>query len=80
MESIHGHNVLNFVQELGQEISRESLLSNIEEHFGTEARFHTCSAENLSSEELVSLFLQTGKLEEVDGTVEFHGCACGCNH
>ena len=77
MESIHGHNVLNLIKEQSQAVSRNELLTNINHHFGDEARFHTCSAKNLSSDQLIALFLKKGKLEEADNVILFHGCGCG---
>lgn len=77
MESIHGRKVLNLIGEQSAAVSRQELLHAIQQQFGEESRFHTCSANNMTSEQLITLFLQQGKLEEVDNKVEFRGCGCG---
>ena len=41
--------------------SVESLKTAILNKFGTDARFYTCSAENLTAEELIALLEQRGK-------------------
>lgn len=61
MESIHGHNVLNMMLESGEQYSIESLEAAIHARFGEQARFHTCSAENMSAAELVAFLHQKGK-------------------
>ncbi|OED46635.1 hypothetical protein ACH42_03690 [Endozoicomonas sp. (ex Bugula neritina AB1)] len=77
MESIHGRNVLNLIEEQDQAVSKDELLTAINHHFGAEGRFHTCSADNMTSEQLITMFLQKGKLEEVDNLIQFRGCNCG---
>ena len=79
MKSIHGHKVLNLIKEQAEFVSRDDLLKAMEQKFGTDACFHTCSVQNLNSEELVSLFLKKGKLEEVDNLIQPRGCNCGCH-
>ena len=59
MASVHGHEVLNMMIASGESYSTESLTTAIEQRFGADARFHTCSAENMSAAELVT-FLQPG--------------------
>ncbi|MEO3988239.1 YecH family metal-binding protein [Pseudocitrobacter cyperus] len=66
MDSIHGHEVLNMMIAAGGQYSTESLVTAIEARFGAEARFHTCSAENMSAAELVAFFAQKGKFIPLD--------------
>jgi len=61
MNSIHGHEVLNMMMASGEQYSLESLEAAIHERFGTQARFHTCSAENMSAGELVDFLHKKGK-------------------
>lgn len=61
MESIHGHNVLNMMLESGEQYTMESLEAAIQSRFGAQARFHTCSTENMSASELVAFLQQKGK-------------------
>jgi probable metal-binding protein len=52
-ESIHGHEVMQMMIASGKTYTKESLEAEIIQKFGPEARFHTCSAENMSASELV---------------------------
>lgn len=61
MDSIHGHEVLNMMIASGQQYSFESLEAAIRARFGEQARFHTCSAENMSAGELVVFLYKKGK-------------------
>lgn len=49
MSSIHGHEVLQMMLASGESWTVASLEAAIRRRFGEEARFHTCSAENLSA-------------------------------
>lgn len=66
MESIHGHEVLNMMIASGESYSTESLVAAIESRFGESARFHTCSAENMSAAELVDFLAKKGKFISAD--------------
>ena len=77
MESIHGRNILNLVQEHGQPFTKEELLNTIGNHFGVQARFHTCSASDMRAEALLDMFLEKGKLELEGELIQFRGCNCG---
>lgn len=79
MESIHGRNILNLVKEHGEPVSREELLTAIGNHFGATARFHTCSASDMTAERLLEMFLEKGKLIMEGEMILFHGCNCGCH-
>ena len=61
MESIHGHEVLNMMIDSDEQYSIESLEAAIHARFGEQARFHTCSAENMSAAELVVFLHKKGK-------------------
>lgn len=80
MESIHGRHVLSLVKEHGEPVTPEELLAAMHHHFGKEAIFHTCSANEMTSEQLLDMFLEKGKLELVEGMIQFRGCNCGCHH
>ncbi len=68
MNSIHGHEVMRMMVETGELYSRESLRRAIQERFGLEARFHTCSAENMDAEALIDFLAARGKfVEHADG-------------
>lgn len=61
MESIHGHDVIAMIQAAGHPFTREGLMAAIGERFGAEARFHTCSAENMTAAGLVEFLAAKGK-------------------
>ncbi|MCS5826517.1 YecH family protein [Klebsiella pneumoniae subsp. pneumoniae] len=56
MSSIHGHEVLQMMLASGESWTVASLEAAIRRRFGEEARFHTCSAENLSAAQLAAFF------------------------
>ncbi|WP_414164108.1 YecH family metal-binding protein [Superficieibacter sp. BNK-5] len=61
MTSIHGHDVLNMMIDSGESYSTATLEAAIVDRFGEQARFHTCSAENMTAGELVAFLQQKGK-------------------
>lgn len=61
MTSIHGHDVLNMMIESDVQYTEQSLVQAIDSRFGNNARFHTCSAENMTAAELVSFLAARGK-------------------
>lgn len=61
MTSIHGHEVLNMMIESQEQYTEQSLVQAIDARFGSDARFHTCSAENMTAAELVAFLAARGK-------------------
>ncbi|MBW9401912.1 YecH family protein [Leclercia sp. EC_58] len=61
MASIHGHEVLTMMIESGEQYSEESLIAAITARFGDEARFHTCSAADMTAAELLAFLAARGK-------------------
>ena len=61
MSSIHGHEVLQMMLASGEQYTTDSLAAAISARFGADARFHTCSAQNLSAAELVAFLQKKGK-------------------
>ena len=57
-ERVHGHEVMRMMIASGETYTKESLRAAIQERFGEEARFHTCSAENMTADELIA-FLES---------------------
>ena len=75
--SVHGHDVMQMMLELGGQFTRESLKSAIDTRFGSDARFHTCSAENMTAEQLIDFLQAKGKFVASDtgfNTREEHIC------
>ena len=76
---VHGHEVLHMM-EGNSYATKEDLVKAIIERFGTEERFHTCSAEGMTAEELVDFLAARGKFmpAQYDGfTVDANKI---CNH
>lgn len=61
MNLIHGHEVLNMMITSGKAYTKASLIADITHRFGADARFHTCSAENMTAEQLVAFLEAKGK-------------------
>ncbi len=76
-ESIHGHNVLKLIKSQNEPMSQQQLLNALTEHFGEDSRYHTCSAQELSAEELLQIFIKKGKLAKDGDHIRFVGCQCG---
>ena len=63
--SVHGHEVMHFMLEKeGEGFSKESLKEAIEARFGADARFHTCSADGMTAEQLIDFLSSKGKFVE----------------
>ena len=61
----HGHEVLAMMQ--GKAFTEEGLLKAIIEKFGSDERFYTCSAENLTAQELIDFLKEHGKFMPKEG-------------
>ena len=57
--SIHGHKVLNMM--VGNSYTEAQLLAAVQAQFGEEARFHTCTAQDMSAEQLLAFLKDKGK-------------------
>lgn len=58
---VHGHEVIAMMIAAEAPYSRESLAAAIRQKFGATTRFFTCSADNLTAEELVAFLEERGK-------------------
>lgn len=79
MESIHGHEVMELIAGAGRPLARGEILQAVAERFGADARFHTCSAEGMTAEELLGFLSGRGKLVGDDGGLSLDTGAI-CNH
>lgn len=59
MLSIHGHEVLHMMEE--NNYTESSLLEAIEQRFGKDAKFHTCSKTDMDAKQLISFLKTKGK-------------------
>ncbi|KAG9396025.1 putative metal-binding protein [Carpediemonas membranifera] len=63
--SIHGHEVMHMMLENPAGFTRETLQVAINARFGADARFHTCSAENMTASQLIDFLEARGKFSSV---------------
>lgn len=60
-EQIHGHEVMRMMIEEGKAYTNATLRAAIVDRFGDEVRFYTCSAENMTTDELITFLEDRGK-------------------
>lgn len=60
--SIHAHKILEMMQE--NNYSEASLVEAIHAKFGHEARYHTCSAQDMDAQQIVAFLKNKGKFKE----------------
>lgn len=60
-ETIHGHEVMKMMIESGATYTRDTLRAAMVERFGEEARYHTCSAQDMTAETLIVFLAERGK-------------------
>lgn len=60
--SYHGHEVMQMMLQTGKHYTRATLMEDIEEVFGKDATFHTCSAYNMTALELIEFLDGRGKI------------------
>ena len=80
MESIHGHEVIHLIANTNRTLSKAGWLNKINEAFGTDARFHTCSAENMNAGELLDFLASRGKLTGNDDALSLDQAKKICKH
>ncbi|MCD9493974.1 YecH family metal-binding protein [Photobacterium carnosum] len=65
-ESRHGHDILNLIADSSTPFTIKTLHTYVEQHWGTNVRFHTCKLNDLSLDALVTFLLSRNKIT-VDG-------------
>lgn len=78
MNSIHGHEVLNMMQ--NNSYSEESLLNAINNKFGVDAKFHTCSKQDMSAQDLINFLKLKGKFKTTEQAQFTVDSTKICNH
>lgn len=58
---IHGHDVLDMMTASGVTYTRATLTDAIHAKFGPAARYHTCSAEDMTAGQLIEFLAARGK-------------------
>jgi probable metal-binding protein len=61
MEQIHGHEVMQMLINQDEPKSKLDFKKEVETRFGFDSKFYTCSAENLSVEQLIEFLDKKGK-------------------
>lgn len=80
MPSIHGHEVLEMMIASEQPYSTASLIEAITQRFGHDARFHTCSAQDLTAAGLVAFLADKGKFIPVEDNSFTTSASKICQH
>ncbi len=75
-ESVHGHDVMALMVAQATPVLKVELLSKMSQAFGENARYHTCSAENLTAEELIIFLMGKGKMTETTAGISLVGMRC----
>jgi len=68
-ESIHGHEVMEMILTAEPPYSKDELREMVKSRFGDAPRFHTCSAQDMTLDELILFLAGKGKVVEVDGVL-----------
>jgi len=79
MSSVHGHEVMQMMLGSEQGFTKDSLIIAIAERFGHDARFHTCSAEDMTAETLIQFLQDKGKFIPAGGGFSTQADKI-CNH
>ncbi|PTB33928.1 YecH family metal-binding protein [Photobacterium phosphoreum] len=61
-ESRHGHDVLNLIADTSTPFTIKTLHSYVEQHWGTNVRFHTCKLNDLSLDTLITFLVSRNKI------------------
>jgi probable metal-binding protein len=59
--SIHGHDVMRMMVEAGRSFTESELEEAIVRKFGDQARFHTCSASDMTPKQLIGFLKMRNK-------------------
>ena len=79
MSSIHGHEVMEMMLSANKAYNKESLQADIVAKFGADARFHTCSAQDMDAAGIVEFLAQRGKFVSTDAGFNTDASLI-CNH
>lgn len=61
---------MHMIVEAGHPFTRDELLDEIAKKFGASARFHTCSAENMTASELLDFLAARGKFHGEESAMQ----------
>jgi len=75
----HGHEIIAIIDACPEGISATALADRVERDFGTGTRFFTCSAEDMSLDELLRFLVERDKIQYRNGLI-FSGASPACSH
>jgi probable metal-binding protein len=78
-ESIHGHEVLNFIRAQGP-VSLSQLQHFVHSAFGEQAVFHACAADGMDLNGLLDYLRGRGKIHDAPDGIRFAPDAQLCDH
>jgi len=78
-QNIHGHEIIDIVSLHPEGLSSGRLAAIATERFGVDARFLTCSTENMTLPELLEFLHERSKVE-LRGQTVFPGGSPACEH
>jgi probable metal-binding protein len=78
-QSVHGHEVLYLLLNAKSPVSRVELERKVEELYGKDPRFHTCSVEGMTLDHLIEFLERRGKITLENGSIRAHREKM-CNH
>jgi probable metal-binding protein len=70
MNQVHGHEVMRMMLASGKPYTKTTLAEDIISTFGKDARFHTCSAADMTAEGIVEFLEAAGKFVPVEGGLQ----------
>lgn len=79
MKSIHGHDVMHLIADAGRAFTKDELIAEVGRKFGEDARFHTCSAENMTAAELIDFLSARGKFSGTEQAMSIDPASI-CQH
>ena len=79
MKSIHSHDVMQMMIDSGKVFTYDSLKKEIYENFGEQARFHTCSAQDMDADGIIQFLEGRGKFLSVGDSFQTDPSTI-CNH
>jgi len=62
LQLIHAHEVMHMMLDSGKSYTRDSFKADLAEKFGPDARFHSCSVNNMTADDLLEFLAGRGKL------------------
>ncbi len=65
-EKVHGHEVMEMMISSQQAYTKQSLCAAILQKYGEHVRFHTCSKDNMTAQELVEFLAAKGKFIDTE--------------